>query len=77
MDSKISVLIPDGEKQLSLHVINCLSEIKNLKIHILSKFKWVETKFSNKITSFSCYPNNYSERDWIEIIKYEISLKKN
>lgn len=76
MDLRISVLIPDGEKQLSLHVINCLSEIKNLKIHILSKFKWVETKFSNKISSFSCYPNNYSEQEWIEIIKHEISLKK-
>lgn len=71
-NKNINVLIPDGEKLLSLHVLNCLAGIDHVNIHVLSKVKWVETKFSRKIKSFTPHTFNYTENEWIEILKSEI-----
>jgi len=75
LDRDINVLLPDGERILSLYVINCLSNFKQIKIHVLSQKKWTETRFSKKITSFNYYEVK-GEKEWIEIIKIEI-LEKN
>lgn len=71
----INVLIPDGESILSLYVINCLSDFKHIKTHILSQNKWTEIRFSKNITSFNYYEEK-REKEWIEIIKVQI-LEKN
>jgi predicted ATP-grasp superfamily ATP-dependent carboligase len=47
MDKKISILIPDGEREdLSLKVLWCLSKIPNLEISVLSSDKWNPIRFS-------------------------------
>ena len=75
LDKDINVLLPDGESILSLYVINCLSDFKYIKIHILSQNKWTETRFSKNIISFNYYEEK-KEKEWIEIIKAQI-LEKN
>ena len=64
LDREINVLLPDGERILSLYVINCLSNFKQIKIHVLSKKKWTETRFSKKIASFNYYEVK-GEKEWI------------
>lgn len=76
LNQEINILIPDGENKLAIFVINCLSEYKNIKIHILSKFKWVEIRFSKNISSFTTYSELENERDWIEMIKSELIKRK-
>ncbi len=78
LNKNINVLITDGEIKFALPVIRCLSKNEFIKIHIVSKHKWIETKFSRHITSFSYYPKSdiiYAS-DWIKIINKEIAKKK-
>ena len=69
---KINVLIPDGDVMFTLSIIRCLSHFRNIKIHLLSKTKWVETRFSRYIDSFTYYTNVKEDQEWIDIIKAEI-----
>ena len=69
---KINVLIPDGDVMFALSIIHCLSHFRNIKIHLLSKTKWVETRFSRHINSFTYYTNVIKDKEWIDIIKTEI-----
>jgi len=74
----IHVLITDGEIKFALPVIRCLSKHKFIKIHIVSKYKWIEAKFSRHIASFNYYQKKdiKSASDWIQIIKQEIVKHK-
>lgn len=76
LNKEINVLIPDGERVLALFTINCLSMLKNVKIHLLSKKKWTETRFSRKVGSFNYYTDVKTDEEWIEIIKKEIVKRK-
>ena len=76
MIKEINILIPDGEIELSLRVLNCLSKFKHVKVHILSRVKWVEIRFSKNISSFNYFSEPISDKDWIEIIKSEIIKRK-
>lgn len=67
-ENQISVLVPDGEKQLALKVVNSLSAVQNVDIHVLSKHKWVELRFSHKIKSFQSYSSDCSEEELMAII---------
>lgn len=73
---KLQVLIPDGDTLLSLSVVRCLSEVKNISIHIVSRKKWVETRFSNKIDSFSHFRKSKSNLEFIDFLT-EIVENKN
>ena len=76
LNNEINVLIPDGERVLALFTINCLSMLKNVKIHLLSKRKWTKNRFSRRIRSFNYYEDLKTDEEWIEIIKKEIVKRK-
>jgi D-aspartate ligase len=76
---KLSVLIPDGESHLLIYVINSLSQIKGIKIYIMSNVKYISMRSSRYIHHFSYYPKSDREQDWIanindEIRKYNIDI---
>ncbi len=73
---KINVLIPDGDVMFTLSIVRCLSHFKNVNVHLLSKTKWVETRFSRHIASFTYYTNVKEDQEWIDIIKAEIVKKE-
>lgn len=79
IDENIHVLIPDGENKLALSVVVCLSKHKQIKTHIISKFDWVEMRFSKNIASFNVCPKEISDQEWMDYVKmilkkYEISV---
>lgn len=69
---KVSILIPDGESHLLIYVINSLSQIKEVKIHVMSNVKYISIRSSRYIHSFSYYPKA-DEQDWIDNINHEIT----
>lgn len=69
---KISILIPDGESHILLYVINCLSDVKGLKIYMMSNTKNNPMRYSRYIKGFSYYKKTDSEIDWINNINKEI-----
>ena len=71
-DKKFSVLIPDGEAPVLMMVLNCLSEIKGLKIHLMSEVEDVPMKHSKSVHTFSFYPKSDSKTDLIKNINYEV-----
>ncbi len=71
-----NILIPDGEKAPALDVIRCLSSRRNINIHVLSAEKWVPSRFSRHISSFTQIPKKITDQDLIEILKQNILDKK-
>ena len=67
MSSKLHVLIPDGNSTWALTVINCLSNIADYKLFILSDKKRTATKFSKHI-SFYKYFERTTDEEWLEHI---------
>jgi predicted ATP-grasp superfamily ATP-dependent carboligase len=65
----INVLIPDGESILAMSVIRCLSDVEFVHIHLVSSKKWVESRFSNKISTFSHHNCADSEVQFIDFLK--------
>ena len=64
---ELSVLIIDGESDLSLSVARCLGQIPGISIHALSREKYPSLRFSKYLSSFHfIQPNNPEER--IELI---------
>lgn len=77
IDKKIKVLIPDGESFFALSVINCLSDIENIEIHLIYTSKEINgVQYSNKIDSFVRYTKTDKEIDFINFINQEIIKKK-
>ena len=73
---KMNVLIPDGDTILSMSVIRCVSDLENVNIHIASSKKWVESRFSRKIMSFTFYRRSDHEEDFIDLLTEIIKNKK-
>jgi D-aspartate ligase len=73
---KLHVLIPDGDTILSLSVIRCLSDLENVDLHIVSSKKWVESRFSRKIKSFTLYAESNNDEGFIQFLT-EIIKNKN
>ncbi|MDN3644278.1 ATP-grasp domain-containing protein [Lutimonas halocynthiae] len=75
-DSPINVLIPDGERVLAKFVVNCLSNCKDVDVHVLSRNKNASIKYSRFIASYT-FENQYGyDENWIEFIKTQITLNK-
>lgn len=72
MTAKTNILIPDGEYHFAQFVINSLSNYKNINIHILSSKKWVESRFSSKIKSFTHFPIFSVELDTVSFLNEQI-----
>jgi predicted ATP-grasp superfamily ATP-dependent carboligase len=63
-----SVLIPDGEHPISWNVVGGLSRIKGIKIHVASKTRDTDLRFSRHLTSFHVGPDLTDEeryRNWL------------
>ena len=60
-----SVLIPDGESTLSLFAVMGLSQIKGLKIYVMSTHKGALVSSSKKINQFYYYENIKDENKWV------------
>lgn len=72
LDKKISILIPDGEAPVLMIVLNCLSEIKGIKIHLMSNDEDIPMKHSKNVYRFSFYPKSDLETDLIKNINHEV-----
>lgn len=74
---QINVLILDGETSFSLSVIDCLSDFKEINIHLIFSSKTnVEAKYSKHISSYTFYNTTGVETDFIKFLKNEIQKKK-
>ncbi len=73
---QFSVLIPDGESKYIMLVLNCLSLIKGIKVHVMSNEKYIAMRYSNRISSFSYYPKTSDDSLWISNIKKELTKYK-
>ncbi|MCF7568620.1 ATP-grasp domain-containing protein [Sabulilitoribacter arenilitoris] len=71
IDRNISVLIPDGEAPVLMIVLNCLSEVRGIKIHVMSDDNEIPMKHSNKVHKFSFYPKT-TNTDFINHINKEV-----
>jgi len=58
--AKTSVLIPDGESTLTMHVVHCLSMDKDIEIHVLSKDPNARIRHSRFIRSFHSYEEKWT-----------------
>ncbi|ULC58323.1 ATP-grasp domain-containing protein [Flaviramulus sp. BrNp1-15] len=77
-NNNISVLIPDGESHLLIYVVNCLAQIKGLKIFVMSNKNSNPMRLSRYIYNFSFFEKT-NEIDWIyninkELIRYDIDV---
>jgi predicted ATP-grasp superfamily ATP-dependent carboligase len=46
MVMKLSVLIPDGEERIALHVVRCLAQVRQIKLYVLSSESQTWCQFS-------------------------------
>jgi D-aspartate ligase len=67
----ISVLIPDGESHILIYVVNCLAQIKTVKIFVMSNKKNNPMRYSRHVHKFSYYKKTNSDLDWINNINTE------
>ena len=51
-----SVLIPDGESFFALPVVQCLGQIENVRIYVLSNNRTAAIRFSRYTTKYFIYP---------------------
>ncbi len=64
----LSVLIPDGEDDLSFKVLTCLAQIPNIEIHVLSSKKDPRARFSRFCRSFH-FRDNVDAEQWFDHIE--------
>ena len=75
--NSIKVLIPDGESFFALSVINCLSDLKDIEIHIIYSSNEVNgVQYSNKIDSFARYNKTNDDIDFVNFIKNKLVTRK-
>ncbi len=68
----VSVLIPDGESHILRYVINCFSQIREIKTYVMSNKKNNAMRYSRYVHKFSYYAKTDSDLDWIANINKEI-----
>lgn len=76
--SRQNVLIPDGHSTWALAVINCLAQLRQYRIFVVSEDKYTAVKYSRYTASF-IYIQRTSDSEWIsslnqEIIKNQINV---
>jgi D-aspartate ligase len=66
--TRLSVLIPDGENDLSFKAITCLSEkISRLEVHVISTIRNPRARYSRFCSSFHLRRDEDEEK-WLELI---------
>lgn len=56
LDKPYSVLIPDGESFFALPVVQCLGQMKNVRIYVLSNNRTAAIRFSRYTRKYYSYP---------------------
>jgi D-aspartate ligase len=64
----ISVLIPDGEKAILSSILNCVSQIKNIRLYVMSTNKDNPLRYSRYVHHYLFFPQTSNELDWISNI---------
>lgn len=68
-----NILIPDGDSTWALSVLQCLSQVKEYNIFVLSNKKRTPTKFS-RYTYYYKYYERHNDEHWLDVINSEIKL---
>ncbi len=71
-DDGIYVLIPDGEHNYLRIIANCLSQVKEIKLFVMSNKKNTLMRYSRFIHHFSYYPETNCVKKWISNINLEL-----
>jgi len=72
-----TVLIPDGEYALTLLAIQCLAEVKNITIVLLSNNKNIAPRFSKHVSHFYSYKEKQNnDEDRLEAIRKTLNKIK-
>lgn len=71
MNSRINVLIPDGDSTWALSVMHCLSQVEAYRLFVLSNKKRTATKFSKYTTYYKFYERP-DDAGWMDIINTAI-----
>ncbi|MGY6521496.1 MAG: hypothetical protein ACXIUD_07200 [Mongoliitalea sp.] len=64
----LTVLIPDGDKFPLQSVLNCLSEVRGIRLHILSKRRDIPYLYSTYVERFDFIDPSCTDLEWIEAI---------
>lgn len=71
---KIKVLIPDASSLWALSIIQCLADIQDISIYVLSSEKRTPAKFSRFISYYRYYERT-DDSTWIKEINHEIETQ--
>jgi predicted ATP-grasp superfamily ATP-dependent carboligase len=63
-----AVLIPDGERSILSAILNCASQIKNIKLYVMSTIKDSSVRYSRYVHRFFYFPETSNELEWISNI---------
>ncbi|WP_460219742.1 ATP-grasp domain-containing protein [Psychroserpens sp. MEBiC05023] len=75
MNTRINVLIPDGDSTWALSVLHCLSQSERYNIFVLSNKKRTATKFS-KFKSYYKFYERHNDEQWLDIVNSEIQKQE-
>jgi D-aspartate ligase len=60
-----SVLVPDGEKSLLRSLLNCFSQIKNIRVYVMATKKDLPLRYSKYVDQFFFFPPSNDPLYWI------------
>jgi len=70
-----SILIPDGESNFALQVMQCFSQVPGLKVYVHSGDRWALPRFSRHKISFIHHKREKNDVDWVNsLLKYVIKF---
>ncbi len=67
-DKPLTILIPDGETDLALKVLRCLSLVPNLQVKILCREKWNPIRLSRHHSGFHTHTVDAFDRERLDVI---------
>lgn len=68
LNETYSVLIPDGERTILSAILNCASQINNIKLYVMSTIKDNSLRYSRYVHRFFYFPEISNELEWISNI---------
>jgi len=68
MSESFAVLIPDGDVRVALHVMHCLAQRPEVKLHSLSARKWNPCRFSRHRGAYEVRPEIVDPDEYLEAV---------
>lgn len=69
MSAHRTVLLPDGESELALRVLRCLSQEPGISVYALSRDRWSPIRFSRHLAGFESHSADGFDRERLARIK--------